>query len=121
MTTWNDIIDIDGRVAQIADASVNLVAVGEQHRDFPDAVYTEAKRYLNALVGFGRGGAVTPSRLGYRDDYSAPLSTPLDRPAPAVTTEQDRMLRHPDTYQLVCTHVYDRLCQMYDWRHRWAA
>lgn len=119
MNAWDDIVAIDRRIAAITSRAVNLVATGDENREFPDAVYTEAKRYLKALVGFGRGQPPVPSSPGYRDEYGALFGAVLADPAPMVTAEQDRMLRHPDVYQLVCTQVYDRLCATYDRRHGW--
>lgn len=121
MVTWDDIVAIDRRVAAIASSATNLVASGDENREFPDAVYTEAKRYLNALVGFGRGGSPVPSSPGNREDYGSVFAPVLRHRVPTTTPDQERILRTMDAYQVVCTHLYDQLCEAYDWRHRWAA
>lgn len=119
MTTWNEIIEADPRIGQLADAAERVVATGDEHRDYPDAVYTEAKRYLSVLVGRVRGQEVARGRDGRWAGEHA-FADIVTRPAPMTDDRTETMLGSSQAYEVVCTRIYDRLCELYDRRHRWS-
>lgn len=119
MATWNDLVEADYRIGRIADAAERVVAEGDQHRDNADVIYTQAKRHLASLVGAFRGRKEVPPLRDGRPDLARTFAKIVAQPPPAVDPRTDNLLRSPDIYQLACTHVYDRLCQLYDWRHGW--
>lgn len=117
MATWNEITEADPRIGRIAEAAEQVVAAGDEHRDHPDAVYTTAKRYLGTLVGVSRGREVT-ARPGDRADLERTFAPIIAQPEPVTDDRVRRLLAGSPAYQVVCTHLHDRLCELYDRRHR---
>lgn len=113
MTTWDEIVRADPRVGRLGQAAVEAVRYGDPHYDFPDAVYTDVKRYVDALVAAGRGGAVKLRGDGRSRPYEREFEAVVAAPAPILTTAAAELLASFHTHQVVCTHIHDRLCEVY--------
>lgn len=116
MITWDEVVKADPRIGQLADAAVEAVRYGDPHDDFPDGVYTDVKRYLDVLIAAGRGRAVRLHPAGRNRPYEHRFAAVVAAPAPVTAATDEKLLASFHTHRFVCTHIFDRLCEVYDRR-----
>ncbi|MEU7170346.1 hypothetical protein ABZ949_02495 [Micromonospora tulbaghiae] len=105
MITWEEIINVDPRMAELERLAVQAALTGV----YPDRVYTDAKPYIGALVGWRRGQApavVKPNLLQQR--YARAIAV-------VVVGRDDERLSSQTAYEVACGQIHDAAVSARQW------
>ncbi|MFJ1539330.1 hypothetical protein ACIODS_12375 [Micromonospora chalcea] len=105
MITWEEIVDVDPRMAELERLAVQAALTGV----YPDPVYTDAKPYIGSLVGWRRGRAplvVKPSLLQQRFARAV---------AVVAVGRDDERLSSQTAYEVACGQIHDAAVSATQW------
>jgi hypothetical protein len=118
---WLNIQELDPRVDKLVTVAIRAMARGEGHAYSPHMLYSDMKPYLAALIGTWRGTSGQPvarhkPMLAHEQEFLAVLSEPW-----TGTPASDGYLRTQWLFDVACNHVLDKLTDVHDSLHGYAA
>jgi hypothetical protein len=117
---WLNIQELDPRVEALVTVALTAMAQGDPHTHHPDALYSDMKPFLSALLGSGRGHMRVRARHDSPALHEVRFLEVILQPWTGLAVNDD-YLHSQWLFDVACNYILERLAKTYDSLYGFAA